>query len=283
MENLSGKVAIVTGAGSVTDRRKSMGPVMAEALLNAGARVAGFDINRDGLERLAAQIGSDRFMPVEIDITDPGQCEAAVASVTRSLGAPDILINLAGLSQTLAAPPNWPNRKFPFWESDPTAWIRLQAVHSTAPFLLARLTVPAMLNRRWGRIINIASSFETMMDPYRSAYGPSKAALEASSAIWAKELADTGVTVNCLLPGGMVASNSPGLRDAPAESMLSPNIMAAPIRWLASPLSDGVTGRRFVANLWDAKLSGAENAQRQNFPIGWPGVGPGRTESVAGF
>ena len=140
-----------------------------------------------------------------------------------------------------------------------------------------------MLNRRWGRIINIASSFETMMDPYRSAYGPSKAALEASSAIWAKELADTGVTVNCLLPGGMVASNSPGLRDAPAESMLSPNIMAAPIRWLASPLSDGVTGRRFVANLWDAKLSGAENAQRQNFPIGWPGVGPGRTESVAGF
>ena len=165
--------------------------------------------------------------------------------------------------------------QFNFWEAEPEAWLDIHRVNSYGPFLLARLVVPLMLPRKWGRIINTSSSFETMMDVYRSAYGPSKAALEASSAIWARELVDTGITVNCILPGGMVASNSPGLRDAPKERMLDAGIMAAPIRWLASPASDGVTGRRFVANLWDAKLSGEENARRQTDPIGWPGVAAG--------
>jgi NAD(P)-dependent dehydrogenase (short-subunit alcohol dehydrogenase family) len=285
-QTLQGKVVIITGAGSVTERRISMGPVMAKALHDAGALVAGIDVNEDGLKRLDAMLnpsgGPKRFLPVVCDISSMEQCAAAVAQVTRELGSPDILINHAGISQVIAAPKEG-MRQFRFWEADPDAWLLIQKVHSMGPFLLARLAVPGMLERKWGRIINTSSSFETMLDPYRSAYGPSKAALEASSAIWSKELAGTGVTVNCILPGGMVASNSPGLRDAPADKMLSPNIMAAPILWLASSASDGVTGRRFVANLWDTKLSGAENARRQTDPIGWRGVGPGRTESVPGF
>jgi 3-oxoacyl-[acyl-carrier protein] reductase len=283
--NLQGKVAVITGAGSVTERRISMGPVMAQALCDAGARVAGLDVNEDGLNRLAAMIntgGQKRFEPIVCDIASIEQCTAAIAKATAELGAPDILINHAGISQVIAAPREG-MRQFRFWEADPEAWHLIQKVHSMGPFLLARLCVPGMLERKWGRIINTSSSFETMLDPYRSAYGPSKAALEASSAIWAKELAGTGVTVNCILPGGMVASNSPGLRDAPAEKMLSPKIMAPPILWLASAASDGVTGRRFVANLWDPKLSDAENAARQTDRIGWHGVGPGRTESVPGF
>lgn len=285
-QTLAGKVAVVTGAGSVTDRRKSMGPVMATALHEAGALVVGLDVNEDGLGRLAAELNTQptdkRFLPVVADISSPADCEAAITKATQEFGAPDILVNLAGISQVVAAPKTG-QRQFRFWEADLEAWQMIQAVHSTGPFLLARLVVPAMLSRGWGRIINISSSFETMLDIYRSAYGPSKAALEASSAIWAKEVAGTGVSVNCLLPGGMVASNSPGLRDAPADKMLSPKIMAAPICWLASPASDGINGRRFVANLWKPELSGEENARLQTGVIGWHGVGPGRTESVPGF
>jgi NAD(P)-dependent dehydrogenase (short-subunit alcohol dehydrogenase family) len=285
--HLAGKVAIVTGAGSITDRRRSMGPVMAAALHQAGALVAGLDVNGEGLGRLAAELnpasGPKRFLSLVTDISDADQCEAAIQTVRRELGPPDILVNLAGISQVIAAPKAGPKRQFRFWEADPVAWQKIQAVHSTGPFLLARLVVPDMLGRGWGRIINISSSFETMLDIYRSAYGPSKAALEASSAIWAKELEGTGVTVNCLLPGGMVASNSPGLIDAPEEKMLSPSIMAAPVCWLASPASDGINGRRFVARLWDERLTGDENAKRQTDVIGWRGVGPGRTESVPGF
>jgi len=279
---LAGKVALVTGAGSITDKRTSMGPVMAMALHAAGAKVAGMDTNAEGLDRLAKQLNSDRFLAVHGDVSSPSSCGVTVAEVADKLGAPDILVNLAGISQVIAAPtPD--KRQFKFWEADPAAWQLIQAVHSTGPFLLARLVMPHMLETGWGRIINISSSFETMLDPYRSAYGPSKAALEASSAIWAKEVVGTGVSVNCLLPGGMVASNSPGLRDAPAEKMLSPTIMAAPIVWMASPASDGVNGRRFVARLWKPELSGEENAKLQTYTLGWTGVGPGRTEAVPGF
>jgi NAD(P)-dependent dehydrogenase (short-subunit alcohol dehydrogenase family) len=280
--NLAGKVAIVTGAGSITDRRRSMGPVMATALHEAGAKVAGIDIHEEGLDRLAEDLNSDRFIKAVADISSPEQCDAAIAKITKELGVPDVLVNLAGISQVVAAPSEG-QRQYRFWEAKVDAWQKIQAVHSTGPFLLARLVVPSMLARGWGRIINISSSFETMLDIYRSAYGPSKAALEASSAIWAKEVEGTGVTVNCLLPGGMVASNSPGLRDVPDDKVLSPKIMAAPVVWMASPQSDGINGRRFIANLWKTDLSGEENAALQTGVIGWHGVGPGRTVPVPGF
>ena len=88
MLNLTGKVAVVTGAGSVTERRKSMGPVMATALHDAGAKVAGIDIYEEGLDRLAAELKSDRFLKVVADISSPEQCDAAIAKITKQFGAP---------------------------------------------------------------------------------------------------------------------------------------------------------------------------------------------------
>jgi NAD(P)-dependent dehydrogenase (short-subunit alcohol dehydrogenase family) len=198
--------------------------------------------------------------------------------VTRQFGPPDILVNHAGIGQSTTHPGGQHGRQFRFWELDLAAWQRLQAVNSMGPFLLARLVVRGMLDKGWGRIINTATSFETMLDPFRAAYGPSKAALESSSAIWAKELEGTGVTVNCLLPGGMVASNSPGTQGVPTDKLLSAEIMGPPILWLASADSDGITGRRFLARMWRADAP----TEQQN-PIGWPGIGPGRTRPPAGY
>jgi len=121
---------------------------------------------------------------------------------------------------------------------------------------MAKAAVPHMLDQRWGRIINISMNHETMRRTGFSPYGPSKAALESETAIWAQDLAGTGVTVNALLPGGatrtgMVPETVSG---AVRRSLLDPAIVVPPLRWLASEASDGVTGARFVARAWDSSL-----------------------------
>jgi 3-oxoacyl-[acyl-carrier protein] reductase len=126
-----------------------------------------------------------------------------------------------------------------------------------------------MLASGWGRIINVTTSFDTILARGMSAYGASKAALEASSAIWAKELEGSGVTVNVVVPGGMTdtAFLPPEARTLP--SLLQPEIMAPVVAWLASPSSDGVNGRRFIAKFWDSSLNPAEAAAKCGAPIAW--------------
>ena len=100
-----------------------------------------------------------------------------------------------------------------------------------------------------------------MQRRHNSPYGVTKAALEAATMIWSQDLAGTGVTCNSLIPGGRVETDPS--RSAPAGRTLSPvDIMNAAAVWLASPLSDGVTGRRFVGQLWDAGLPPGEAAAR---------------------
>jgi 3-oxoacyl-[acyl-carrier protein] reductase len=117
---------------------------------------------------------------------------------------------------------------------------------------MARAAVPAMLRAGWGRIVNVSVSRETMRRAGFSPYGPSKAALESETVIWAQDLAGTGITVNALLPGGATATSmvpasiSPELR----ASLLQPEVMVAPLLWLVSPRSDGITGKRVIARRW---------------------------------
>jgi NAD(P)-dependent dehydrogenase (short-subunit alcohol dehydrogenase family) len=101
----------------------------------------------------------------------------------------------------------------------------------------------------WGRIINISMNTETMRRRGFSPYGPSKAALESATIIWAQDLAGSGVTVNALLPGGATATGMipKSFPDDSRASLLDPAIMVPPLLWLASTKSDGVTGKRFVA------------------------------------
>jgi 3-oxoacyl-[acyl-carrier protein] reductase len=136
---------------------------------------------------------------------------------------------------------------------------------------MSRYAVPAMLAKGWGRIINVTTSFDTMVAPGLSAYGASKSALESSTAIWAKELAGTGVTANVLVPGGPTdtAFFPPGF---PRNGLLKPEIMGSPVQWLASPRSDGITGCRFIARDWDANRSPDEAAAACRSPAAWPAL-----------
>ena len=103
------------------------------------------------------------------------------------------------------------------------------------------------------------------------AYSASKAALEAMSAIWAKELAGTGITVNVLVPGG--PTDTPFIHDASGiarERMLKPEIMGAPVSWMLSDASNTVTGRRISALQWDPAMPPDDPAQTAIRDAGWP-------------
>ncbi|HEY4774549.1 MAG TPA: SDR family oxidoreductase [Xanthobacteraceae bacterium] len=197
-------------------------------------------------------------------------CRRGVQAVVDRFGALDVLVNCAGVSMAPAARDRQGRAKF--FEADPDGWQRILAINCIGPFLMARFAVEPMLARAWGRIINVTTSFDTMLAGSLSAYGASKAALEASTAGWAKDLEGTGVTVNVLVPGGPTdtAFFPPGAPRPPA--LLDPQVMAAPVAWLASAQSDGVTGCRFVARDWDARVPPAEAAAKCRAPAAWPGL-----------
>ena len=266
---LDGRAAIVTGAAS------GMGRVMARALAGAGARIAGVDVDVAGLAALGAEAGfAGRLLAVSADVSKGADCRRAVDSTVARFGGLDILINCAGISMSSAA--GHREARINFFEADPDAWQRIVAINCVGAFLMARFAAAPMIARGWGRIINVTTSFDTMLAAGLSAYGASKAALEAGSVTWSKDLDGTGVTVNILVPGGPTETPGffpPGKPRPPV--LLDPEIMAAPVVWLASPQSDGITGSRFVARDWDRKLAPAEAARRARTPAGWPDLAQG--------
>jgi NAD(P)-dependent dehydrogenase (short-subunit alcohol dehydrogenase family) len=142
------------------------------------------------------------------------------------------------------------------------------------PFLMARAAVRSMLRQRWGRIVNVSMNHETMRRAGFSPYGPSKAAVESETIIWAQDLAGTGVTVNALLPGGATLTGMipAGVPDMVRTSLLDAGVMVAPLLWLASPASDGVTGKRLIANRWRSDLDPSAAAEAASEGAGWPGA-----------
>jgi 3-oxoacyl-[acyl-carrier protein] reductase len=136
--------------------------------------------------------------------------------------------------------------------------------------MMAKAIAPTLVAQGWGRIVNIETSNYTMMMEGFSPYGPSKAALEAATVIWAKDLAGTGVTVNALAPGGPANTRMiPATEVADRSTLIQPQVMVAPIVWLMSPRSDGVTGRRIIAKEWDAARLASEPAEKVGTPAGW--------------
>lgn len=262
---LEGRVALVTGAAS------GMGREMARALAQAGAKIVAVDVNRDGVDKLVAEPAlAGHSIAAVADVAQTEDCRRAVAAAERSFGALDILINCAGIPMN-AASPNGAHR-VPFFETDPAGWQKIQAINAIGAFLMARFAVEPMLRRQWGRIVNVTTSYDTMMAAGLSGYGAAKAALEACTASWAKDLEGTGITVNVLVPGGPTDTGFFAGSAHRPPAMLPPQVMAAPVAWLASPRSDGVTGCRFIARDWDLSLPPDEAAARIRAPAAWPGL-----------
>jgi hypothetical protein len=135
---------------------------------------------------------------------------------------------------------------------------------------LANAVVPEMMRQGWGRIVNVTTSLGTMLNAGSPTYGPSKAALEALSAIMAKDLDGTGVTVNVLVPGGV--TDTPMISDEAGfdrAKMIQPHVMVPPLLWLVSEAAGEVTGRRFLGVHSDAKLPPEQAAEKAGAPVAW--------------
>jgi NAD(P)-dependent dehydrogenase (short-subunit alcohol dehydrogenase family) len=263
------RVAIVTGAAG------GIGRAMVRGLLGAGIRVAAVDRDREPLEALAAtsreQGKSADLLTVQTDLTEDAAADAIAKATHGKFGRIDILVNNAGIGPGTIRPDSW-QRPLKFWEITPDQWRRFVAVHTTAPLALANAVVPEMMRQGWGRIINVTTSLGTMLNAGSPTYGPSKAALEALSAIMAKDLDGTGVTVNVLVPGGI--TNTPMVSESGFDraKMIQPEVMAPPLVWLVSDAAGKVTGRRFLAVHWDTSLRPEEAGEKAGAPVAWTSI-----------
>ena len=254
MIRLEGKVAIVTGAA------QGLGKEMAAALAQAGASVAFADINGKAAEEAAAEVVDGGAIGIAADINRIADCERLVVECRERLGGLHILVNAARRPHRGPGLPTSGN-SLPFWESDPRIWQETVETNVVGTFFLSRTVTPHLMAQKWGRIINITTSSSGMSGARGSPYGLTTAALEAATMIWAADLKGTGVTVNSLLPGGSCA-NEPGKLTRSGKPLLPMDIMNPPLIWLASDLSDGATGNRYVAKFWDASLPPGEAAER---------------------
>ncbi|MBV9017135.1 MAG: SDR family oxidoreductase [Alphaproteobacteria bacterium] len=264
------RTAIVTGAAG------GIGRALVKGLLAAGVRVAAVDRTSDGLNAVAAaarEQGQDAsLLTIEADLSRDSAISDIVGQARQRFGAIDILVNNAGVGQATLRPGNW-QQPLRFWEINADQWRNFVAVHTTAPLLLAQAVVPEMRERKWGRIVNVTTSLGTMIRSGSPTYGPSKAALEAFSAIMAKDLEDTGITVNVLVPGGV--TNTPMVPHEAGfdrQEMIQPEAMAPPLLWLVSDAAGAVTARRFLAVHWDASLAPAQAAEQAGAPIAWTSI-----------
>ncbi len=243
--DLQDRTAIVTGAS------RGLGLAIAKGLMDAGCRVVCTASQK--LEELNQLSSShpDSVMAIRADVTDPDDCQRVVDLAMKRFGRLEILVNNAGRGMRTISE-KFMTEPVKFWQTDINAWKRLIDTNVNGPFLMARSAVVPMIDAGWGRIINISMNYETMKRVGFSPYGPSKAALESETVIWAQDLNGTGVTVNSLLPGG--ATRTGMIPDAISDTirikLLEPEIIVPPLLYLASNVSDGVTGRRFVATLW---------------------------------
>jgi NAD(P)-dependent dehydrogenase (short-subunit alcohol dehydrogenase family) len=264
------RTAMVTGAAG------GIGRALVKGLLEAGIRVAAVDRTRDGLNALAKgarEQGRDaNLLTIEADLSRDAAISDIVGQARGRFGAIDILVNNAGVGQATLRPGNW-QEPLRFWDITADQWRNFVAVHTTAPLLLAQAVVPEMRERKWGRIVNVTTSLGTMIRSGSPTYGPSKAALEAFSAILAKDLEGSGITVNVLVPGGV--TNTPMVPNEAGfdrQEMIQPEVMAPPLVWLISDAAQAVSGRRFLAIHWDPKLVPAEAAEKAGAPVAWTSI-----------
>jgi 3-oxoacyl-[acyl-carrier protein] reductase len=265
------RTAIVTGG------LRGLGRAMALGLLRTGHNVVAVghiaadvaemqDLSSDAAPRLHCMVA---------DLTAAAACDAVVSAAQDRFGGLDILVNNAGLTFTYIDPDRFLNGPRKFWTLPDEVVQNVMDINYVAADRLARRVAPIMIARGWGRIINVTTKLSTMNMKGAVPYGPSKAALEMATEVWAKEIAGTGVTVNIVNPGA--GANTPGMSEVMREwsatgkaaKLVEPDDMVAPLLFVVSDAADSVNGYRFDANTWLHDVSPEDSARRTGRPAGF--------------
>ncbi len=252
--SLDADVCIVTGACG------KLGPVWAGALLEAGARVAAFELPGAPVSPVYAALAKDagdRLRRFDCDVTDRASIEAAVAQLVAAMGEPAVLINNAGVDQ----PPDTGGRRSAIGDLPIDQFRRMVEVNLLGTFQVTQIAGSRMAARGRGSIVNIGSLYASVSPDQRfydhlpgdlpflksPAYGASKAAVVNMTRYFATLWGPAGVRVNALSPGGVAGGQDDQFRAkygarVPLGRMAQPADLTGPLVFLASSASSYVTG-----------------------------------------
>jgi 3-oxoacyl-[acyl-carrier protein] reductase len=238
MLDLRGRKAVVTGGAS------GIGLAIARRLTASGATVALWDLSESALVAARTSLGDSSTQHIVVDVSDAEAVTAATSETLQALGSIDILVNSAGITGPNALVEDYPV----------DAWQRVLAVNLTGIFLTCRALVPQMRTADYGRVVNVASVAGKEGNPNAAAYSASKAGVIALTKSLGKELASTGVTVNCVAPGAVKTALFDQMSQVHIDYMLSKIPMgrfgttdevAAMVAWLCTAECSFSTGATF--------------------------------------
>ena len=235
--NFAGRAAVVTGGA------RGIGLAAARRLHASGAKVALWDMDVERTAEVAATFegGVDTK---QVDVTDWASVRAAAEASHAAMGGLDILVNSAGI-----AGPN-----FKTWEYPIEEWTKVIDIDLNGSFLCCRAAIPFMLQRNYGRIVNIASIAGKEGNPNASPYSAAKAGVIGLTKSLGKELADTAITANCITPAAVRTEIFDQISQQHIDFMLSKiplgrfglvEEVASLIAWLASEECSFSTGGVF--------------------------------------
>ena len=235
--DFKGRYAVVTGGAT------GLGYAIAARLIASGGSVTLWDRDSAALQRAVSQLG-EAARAVEVDVASHDSVQQAVQATRRSAPRIDALVNSAGITG--------PNTKV--WDYPVEAWRQVMDVNLHGLFYCCREVVPVMRDAGYGRIVNIASVAGKDGNPNASAYSASKAAVIALTKSLGKELADTGVRVNCVTPAAVKTAIFDQMSEQHIQFMLSkipmgrfgtPEEVAAMVAWLCTEECSFSTGAVF--------------------------------------
>lgn len=237
--DFNGKVAIVTGAA------RGLGLAITERLMEGGAAVSMWDMDRAGLAAKAMRLGAKgKIHTAVVNVVDESQVGSAANAALSSLGRIDILVNNAGIAG--------PVRRS--WEYPLEEWRKVMAVNVDGVYLCSRTVIPVMMAQKYGRIVNLASIAGKNGSPYFAPYSTSKAAVIGLTKSMGKDLAKDGVIVNCIAPAAVDTDMVKGfpqklvdsmIEQTPMGRMASTGELASMVAWLCSEECSFTTGSIF--------------------------------------
>jgi len=238
--DLTGQIALVTGAS------RGIGQAIADALMQAGAKVIGTATTADGAAAIDARLKASGGRGVALNVTDPKACEAIIDLIVKDFGGIQILVNNAGITRDQLA-----------MRMKSEEWTDVIDTNLSAVFRLSQAVLRPMMKARSGRIINITSIVGHMGNPGQANYAAAKAGVSGMTRALAREIGSRNITVNCVAPGFIDTDMTRALSEEqqnalkaniPLARLGTPEDVAQAVAFLASPAAAYITGNTLHVN-----------------------------------